>query len=570
MNSKLKTFRLFSAAAILFSGLSLSADAADRKPDIVIISAKEFAGKKTVPTPDIDLLFAGSATFATAYSSAPLAGPANAALLTGRSPQRYGFDANAEGNIEPTDRGPRALDSAQVTLAQRLKDAGYATGAFGDWYLGSGEGYLPTQRGFDEFYGTITPVRRSSIYRGAKLDEVIDNPLVHFERYESEALSFIDHQSAQASDQPFFVYIAVTGEPAQLDDLVKQVTGRLHDRHADDNALVVFLNHHTEQWHLYDRDLRSDIAINQQRQIWTGQSFSHLPVSDLDIAPTVLAAAGVEVKPEWKLDGENLMPLLNQGQTATRDTAFFWRFGVQSAVRQGDWKLVKSNATATPSLFNLAEDPKESHDLFKQQPQRAAELLALWDKWNAGNEQPRWIDDHWNGATPESEDVASAPDNGAKGSAKGPWSSGDKLAGNRAPRIGGKPLEISADLDVTGTQGVAVSFGGATQGFAVYLIDGKLAFAVRENGQLTTIKSDQPIGNGHYAVGAKVARDGTLTLLVNGKPVAQGKASGPIPQQPRSGLSVGDADFGSVGDYQSPSAFSGKVSNVQIKALGGE
>ena len=65
------------------------------------------------------------------------------------------------------------------------------------------------------------------------------------------------------------------------------------------------------------------------------------PVIQLDILPTALAAAGVEIKPEWKLDGVNLLPYLNGQKSGVPHEALYWRFGQQMAIRMGDWKLVK-------------------------------------------------------------------------------------------------------------------------------------------------------------------------------------------------------------------------------------
>ena len=162
------TLRSFTAATSILLGMatscvSLATEPADRKPNIVFIVADgvgyEDAGvpdAKKAATPNIDALAKGGARFTSGYSSSPVSGPSLAAIVTGRYPERFGFEANAEGDAAPTDHGTRALDAAQVTLAQRLKAAGYATGLFGAWDLGSGQGAAPTERGFDEFYGVLS------------------------------------------------------------------------------------------------------------------------------------------------------------------------------------------------------------------------------------------------------------------------------------------------------------------------------------------------------------------------------------------------------------------------------
>ena len=111
----------------------------------------------------------------------------------------------------------------------------------------------------------------------------------------------------------------------------------------------------------------------------------------------IKAAAGAEVKREWQLDGVNLLPLL-EGKTdklAPRD--LYFRFGVQHAVRSGDWKLVKASAVMEPMLVNLAQDLGEQKDLSAQNPEKKKALQALFDKWNAEMKPPRWDDARWNG-----------------------------------------------------------------------------------------------------------------------------------------------------------------------------
>lgn len=95
--------------------------------------------------------------------------------------------------------------------------------------------------------------------------------------------------------------------------------------------------------------------------------------------------------------GANLLPLLEGKSDAAPHDALFWRFGIQYAVRQGDWKLVKPHIDQQPHLFNLATDIGEKNDLAAKEPERLKSLQALWDSWNARNENSRWIDNRWNG-----------------------------------------------------------------------------------------------------------------------------------------------------------------------------
>jgi hypothetical protein len=153
--------------------------------------------------------------------------------------------------------------------------------------------------------------------------------------------------------------------------------------------------------------------------------------------------------------------------------------------------------------------------------------------------------------------------------AVGPWKLGDSLPPRQAPAIGGKELEITADIEPAGENGVVVSQGANARGYAIYLAQGKLAFAVRENKKLVTITAKDPLGKGHFAVKATLHADGAMALFVDGKQVAEGKARGLIGQQPGNGLSVGDTLRNAVGDYTTPNPFKGKVENVRVKASAG-
>ena len=121
------------------------------------------------------------------------------------------------------------------------------------------------------------------------------------------------------------------------------------------------------------------------------------PVIQIDILPTALAAAGVGVGEKAQLDGVNLLPYLDGRNTGNPHEALFWRFGQQTAIRQGDWKLVRYDKAAeggkgvsAAKLYNLKEDIGESKDLMASQPEKARELQSAWDRWNKDNVAPLW------------------------------------------------------------------------------------------------------------------------------------------------------------------------------------
>jgi arylsulfatase A-like enzyme len=431
------------ALAAMLSATATHAVAAGR-PNVLILYADDLGyadlgvtGGKHVGTPYIDSLAKNGVRCTNGYVSACVCSPSRAGLLTGRYQQRFGFDANAEGQ-SPKDRAPRGLDLKQTTFAQHFKAIGYATGLVGKWHLGASPGYLPTQRGFDEFFGLLPHGIGAGkngedvpVYRGT---HKVATPEDHTIAFGKEAEAFIERHKAG----PWFLDLAFTAvhaphvAPAHyverfahlpkpkaqyyamiacLDDAVGGVLAKLHAHGLEDNTLIFFAGDNGGpmnrvvsngpfrggKWSVWEGGVRSPIFIQWKGHIPGGRELAPI-INQLDFLPTALAAAGVEAKPDRPFDGVNLLPWLEgKKEGESPHDALYWRFGIQYAVRQGDWKLVKPSINITPKLFNLAVDPGEQVDLAAKMPEKARQLQALWDAWNAQNEPPRWIDDRWNG-----------------------------------------------------------------------------------------------------------------------------------------------------------------------------
>jgi len=282
-------------------------------------------------------------------------------------------------------------------------------------------------------------------------------------------------------------------------------------------------------------------------------------VSFADPYATFAEIAGAKLPAGFKSDGHSIAPQLRGEKGTPRDWAYV-QLGRHWFVREPGFKLNEAG-----ELFDMSDapfvekliTPDAETDRSKAARKRLAAALAQLDP-AAGK-----TDRDGEGGRKKQKRMAGAGD---AVRAAGPWKSGDVLPGEQAPDVAQKPLEISAEIEPAGTEGVIVTQGGPAHGYAIYLTQGKLAFAVREKGELTTIVAKDPLGNGHFLVQATLHEDGALALQVDGKQVAEGKASGLIPQQPKAGFSVGTADRKGVGDYATPSPFNGKVTNVRVKA----
>ncbi len=118
-------------------------------------------------------------------------------------------------------------------------------------------------------------------------------------------------------------------------------------------------------------------------------------IISLDMLPTALAAANVSIPADAKLDGVNLLPYLTDKAEAPQRN-LFWRYGDEYAVRQSDWKLVKTMEQVskppvyTTGLYNLASDLADHHDLSAEHPDKVKALQKLWDEWNIQNVRPFW------------------------------------------------------------------------------------------------------------------------------------------------------------------------------------
>ena len=422
-----------SLALVFLLGVTFpGASHAATKPNILVFFLDDMGwaqpgcfGGTLAPTPNMDALARDGVRFKNGYVSGCVCSPSRVGIMTGRYQQRSGHD-----NL--TTRPGTELDVKETTTAQRLKAAGYTTGIVGKWHLGvSAKEFLPALRGFDYSFGSTSNLGEGSgpeFYRGMEMVPAPAGSPVTSPIYRDEAVRFINANQAK----PWFLYLAfnavhmphVASEAwlkkfegisdlrtrkyaaiiAEADDAIGAVMGRLRQLNLEENTLVFCISDNGgaapqaemgglrgRKWLLWEGGIRVPWLVQWKGHIPPGRVITE-PVIQLDVLPTALAASGTAVKPEWQLDGVNILPLL-EGKTARveRD-ALYWRYGPQFAVRQGDWKLVKAAVEMKPMLVNLSSDPGEKINLAEQNPAKARELQALWDKWNAAMKPARWDD----------------------------------------------------------------------------------------------------------------------------------------------------------------------------------
>lgn len=367
--------RTLAIASLLLAATAFADE--PRRPNVVVILADDLGfgdlgcyGHPRFKTPRLDRMAAEGARFAQFNTPMPFCAPTRAALLTGRYPFRCGLTGN------PTPDGPPqadalALPASEVTLAQHLKRAGYATGMVGKWHLGHKRPeFLPTRRGFDEYLGIpysndMRPVR---LVEGV---ETVEYPVVQAtltRRYTERAVRFIESNK----DRPFFLYFAhamphkplacseefykksgagLYGDAlAELDASVGEVLDRIKELGLDDRTLVVFTSDNGPWYGGSAGGLRGMKGTSWEGGYrvpciarWPGRvpagRVIGAPAVTMDLFATTLAAAGVEPPSDRVIDGKDLLPLLDGKVDSVHDVIFGHQAARLATVRDARWKL---------------------------------------------------------------------------------------------------------------------------------------------------------------------------------------------------------------------------------------
>ena len=396
---------------------------AEDKPNIVIILTDDQGyadvsynphSPPEVRTPNIDALAHSSVICTQGYTSGHVCSTTRAGLMTGRYQQRFGiYTAGEGGSGVPLD---------EVFIPQRLKPAGYVSGALGKWHLGLTEEYHAMNRGFDEFYGFMGrgahPYFDHSdmdhpIYRGLK---PIKEEGYLTTRITEEAVGFINRHK----EESFFLYVAynaVHSPPEAPDEDIKNVTGnKKRDtlmamiKHLDlgvgeivsslkkhnifDNTLLIFLTDNGGSKTMsannaplrgfkqmdYEGGVHVPFIVSWPAQLKGGKK-CEVPMWSIDLFATALDAAGLPMPKEKALDGKSILPAL-KGETEKLHDEFYWSSAGEKgkwAIRSGNWKLVAEKKRI--ELFNLKKDLSETTDLAAKHPKVVSELTAKYNAW---------------------------------------------------------------------------------------------------------------------------------------------------------------------------------------------
>ena len=418
-------FKLVSILLVLTIACKPNAEK-KKSPNIIHIFADDLGygdlssfGAKDIATPNIDRLAKEGIKFTDFYSAAHVCSPSRAALLTGRLPQRMGI----HGVFFPESF--TGMPEKEVTIAEKLKEKGYATGIVGKWHLGHMHQYLPLQHGFDSYFGIPYSNDMESVVYLEGNDVVDFHVDQHYttKTYTEKALEFIDiHQ-----DEPFFLYLphnmphvplyvspdfeGVSGRGLygdviqELDWSVGQILDKLEEKGLLENTLVIFSSdngpwlvmedHGGSAGELregkqftFDGGMRVPTLAMWKGKIAPGQVYEGL-ASQMDWFPTIMNLLRIEMDPAIAIDGEDLSDVLLHNGTRNGDEYLFFDGGKLEAFRKGDWKIklpyagfegaIYKSAVAPHDtlLVNIRDNKGENLNLFSKNREKGLEMIKL-------------------------------------------------------------------------------------------------------------------------------------------------------------------------------------------------
>jgi len=404
------------------------------KPNVVLVLIDDMGfgdlgcyGARKQLTPHIDQLASEGARFTDFYMSAPVCTPSRAALLTGCYHKRVSM------NHVLWPVSANGLNPGETTIAEVLRDAGYATHYFGKWHLGDQKAFLPTRQGFDHYHGvpyshdmaSIVRLKKAKgdpsplhvrvlpVLRDEKVEELVKDvgPLLY--DYERESIRFM--QESVAEKRPFFVMLAqhavhLPNEPSdiyrgtsnngtygdwiqEIDACIGRIMAEIKRLGVDENTMVILTsdngpskrNNGTSgplkgyKHSTWEGGLRVPLIVRWPTKIPGGQVRGELTTA-MDLYPTIARFAGRQLPMLQVIDGVDISPLLlNQPVSTPLRTDFAYFDGPQlMAVRQGDWKLhLQTPDGKARVLYNLKDDMGETQNVAGANPDVVETLLQL-------------------------------------------------------------------------------------------------------------------------------------------------------------------------------------------------
>lgn len=398
-------------------------------PNIILFLADDLGygdlgcyGQKYIKTPHLDRMAAEGMRFTDFYSGSTVCAPSRCTLMTGYHTGHSRVRGNDIVPLLPED----------VTVAELLKAAGYATGIFGKWGLGEpGTTGVPNKKGFDEWFGYLNQVHAHDYYpdylwRNEEIVQIPPDTYSH-DLFTQEAIDFIKRKQ----NEPFFLYVPYTIPHAnnelgdegmqvpsdapysheswpqqqknyaamitRLDKHIGQVLALLAELGLEEDTIVLFSSDngpheeggataeffdsngplHGIKRDLYDGGVRVPMIARWLGKIKPGL-VNHQPFALWDFLPTATEIAGIKAPED--IDGISMLPAM-LGKPSENHKILYWEFherGFEQAIRMGRWKAVRHGINQPIELYDLETDISEQCNVAVKYPevvQRIKEIL---------------------------------------------------------------------------------------------------------------------------------------------------------------------------------------------------
>lgn len=438
-------YMCFCLTAVGVTRFVVADDAAMTKPNVILIVSDDLGwtdlgcyGSDLYPSQNIDGLARDGMRFTANYSACTVCSPTRAAMLTGNYPARLHITDWIPG-LPPSNPKLivpdfiKQLPYEETTIAEQLRDAGYATTSIGKWHLGGPE-YYPERHGFDiNVAGNDQPQPRPGYFAPYNIDTLQQGPKGEYitDRLGEEADKFIRANAKR----PFFLYLpqfavhtpiqakkklidrnqarvkegmhhtnaAYAAMVESMDQTVGRIRATLKELGIADRTIMIFTSDNggripttsnaplrAGKGSCYEGGVRVPLIV-----YWPGvtpaDSICDAPVITMDIYPTILEMTGVGVGQLPPVDGVSLVPLLDKtGDVAER--SLFWHYPhyqhyqeegttPYAAIRRGDWRLVEFYDDHRVELYNLKDDPSERMNVASSLPDLVKSLQDELHAW---------------------------------------------------------------------------------------------------------------------------------------------------------------------------------------------
>ena len=434
------------AGSLIITGTAIGKRRAARKPNVILILTDDQGtidvncyGSKDLYTSNLDRLAKEGTRFTQFYVGAPVCSPSRAALMTGRYPQ----GAGVPGNVS-SQPGHTGMPSEQITIAEMMKSADYATGHVGKWHLGYTPETMPNGQGYDSSFGHMggcidnyshffywSGPNRHDLWRNGR--EVWNDGEFFGDLMVDECKKFINENK----EQPFFLYWAINMPhyPLQgkekwrkkyqhldaprrmyaafistMDEMVGKVIDHLDESGLREDTLIIYLSDHghsVEQrtfsgggssgdfrghkFTLWEGGIRVPCIVSWPGRIPQNAVRNQTAVS-IDWMPTIAQYCGIK-PPEHKIDGKSIVSIIDSPDAPSPHKVIHWQTsrGKHWAVREGDWKLVHNGPAtdykgrklpkAENFLSNIAQDATETKNIAGSNPDMVNRLTNLHENW---------------------------------------------------------------------------------------------------------------------------------------------------------------------------------------------